>query len=291
MSEDSSAASITKDKPVDFKHFLEDFPPESSAEVVDKLHRYHDNSFAVVASPIQLHCDSPDCDGVHWFDHSEGTIYADPDKWKPGALVYTCRHCKQSWKVFALYAKLKEDFKAVALYKIGEYPPFGPHTPSRVITLIGPDQDLFLKGRRAENRSLGIGAFAYYRRVVENQKDRIMQEIEKVARRLNAKPEMIATLEAARKETQFKKSMEMVKDAIPESLLISGHNPLTLLHTALSKGLHAQDDATCLALAQDIRIVLTDLAEKTSAALKEHAELTQALSRILKENSRKESGA
>jgi hypothetical protein len=102
---------------------------------------------------------------------------------------------------------------------------------------------------------------------------------------------MLATLEAARKETQFKKSMEMVKDAIPESLLISGHNPLTLLHTALSRGLHAQDDATCLALARDIRIVLTDLAEKISAALKEHAELTQALSRILQENSKKESGA
>jgi hypothetical protein len=291
MSEGSSTATLAADKPIDLKHFLEDFPPESSAEVLDKLLKYHDDSYALAPGPIQLHCDSPDCDGIHWFDHSEGTIYAAPDKWKAGTVVYICRHCERSWKAFALYAKLKEDFKTVAVYKIGEYPPFGPHTPSRVITLIGPDQDLFLKGRRAENRSLGIGAFAYYRRVVENQKDRIIQEIEKVGRRLNAKPEMLATLEAARKETQFKKSMEMVKDAIPESLLISGHNPLTLLHTALSRGLHAQDDATCLGLARDIRIVLTDLAEKISAALKEQTELTQALSRILQENSKKESGA
>lgn len=291
MSEGSSAVTLTEDKSVDFKHFLEEFPPESSADVVDKLNRYHDGSCTLFARPVQLHCDSPDCDGTRWFDHSEGSIYVDPGKWKTGTLVYICRHCERSWKVYALYAKLREDSKTVAVYKIGEYPPFGPHTPSRLITLIGPDQELFLKGRRAENRSLGIGAFAYYRRVVENQKDRIIQEVEKVVRRLNANPEMLATLEAARKETQFKKSMEMVKDAIPESLLISGHNPLTLLHTALSRGLHAQDDATCLALAQDIRIVLTDLAERISAALKEQAELTQALSRILQEHSKKESGA
>lgn len=291
MSDDPEAATTTEDNCVDLKRFLEDYPPESSADVVDKLNKYHDGSYSLIARPIQLHCDSPDCDGTHWFDFSDGSVHMESGKWKTGTLVYTCRHCKRTWKVYALYAKLKEDSKTVSVYKIGEYPPFGPHTPSRVITLIGPDQELFLKGRRAENRSLGIGAFAYYRRVVENQKDRIIQEIEKVGRKLNANSEMLATLAAARKEIQFKKSMEMVKDAIPESLLISGHNPLTLLHTALSRGLHAQDDATCLAFAQDIRIVLTDLAEKISAALKEHAELTQALSRILQENSKKESGA
>jgi len=48
-----------------------------------------------------------------------------------------------------------------------------------VITLIGPDREIFLRGRRAENQGLGIGAFAYYRRVVENQKGRIITQIGK----------------------------------------------------------------------------------------------------------------
>ena len=60
----------------------------------------------------------------------------------------------------------------------GEYdPPFGPPTPARVITLIGPDKEYYLKGRRAENQGMGIGAFSYYRRVVENQKNRIIDEV------------------------------------------------------------------------------------------------------------------
>ena len=40
--------------------------------------------------------------------------------------------------------------------------------------LVGPDRDDFLKGRRCENQGLGVGAFIYYRRVVENQKNRIL---------------------------------------------------------------------------------------------------------------------
>ena len=37
-----------------------------------------------------------------------------------------------------------------------------------------------MKGRRCGNLGLGIGAFVYYRRVVENQKSRILDEIIKV---------------------------------------------------------------------------------------------------------------
>jgi hypothetical protein len=84
---------------------------------------------------------------------------------------------------------------------------------------------------------LGIGAFGYYRRVVENQKNRILGEILKLAQKIDAQPEMIAALEAAKKETQFSKAMTAVKTAIPQGLLINGQNPLVLLHSALSDGL------------------------------------------------------
>lgn len=36
---------------------------------------------------------------------------------------------------------------------------------------------------------MGIGAFAYYRRVVENQKDRIIAEVAEVAQLLGSSPE------------------------------------------------------------------------------------------------------
>jgi hypothetical protein len=100
---------------------------------------------------------------------------------------------------------------------------------------------------------------------------------------VNASAELIATLTAAKTENQFLKAVESVKDAMPQSLLIGGHhNPLTLLHKALSVGLHEQTDTRCLELAHDIRLVLGELAERLSVALKDEAELNAAVVLLLR---------
>ena len=136
------------------------------------------------------------------------------------------------------------------------------------------DRDIFLKGRRCDNQGLGIGAFSYYRRIVENHKAQILDEIIRVATKVA--PGMVETLERAKSENQFLKAIESVKDSIPQSLLVNGHNPLTLLHSALSEGLHAQTDEQCLELAQAVRVVLAELAERIGQALKDEAELNAA---------------
>jgi hypothetical protein len=148
--------------------------------------------------------------------------------------------------------------------------------------MVGPDRELFLKGRHAENHGLGIGAHAYYRRVVENQKNRLIDEFIRVAEKLNMPQATMDKLKIAKDEQQFAKAVDAVKDAVPPVLLIDGHNPLKLLHTALSEGIHDNSDATCLELANSIRVVLTELAERVGIALKDHAELKSAVSRLLK---------
>lgn len=201
MTESAIAATDMVEAVLDWKAFLESYPPESTVgvgNVVTTRGMYREAS----TPPIQLHCESSDCSGVHWFDHLEGDVTLVVKEWRKGRLI---------------------------------------------------------------------------------------EEIGRVARRLGAKPEVLATFEAATNETQFSKAIDVIKDAIPESLLIDGHNPLKLLHTALSKGLHddMKDDEACLEIAQSIRLVLTELAERISTALKDQAELTDALNRILKNNSEK----
>jgi hypothetical protein len=79
--------------------------------------------------------------------------------------------------------------------------------------------------------------------------------------------------------------MEVTKDAIPESLRINGQNPLTLLHSALSEGLHALDDDTCLTYAHAIRLVLAELSERMAQILKDNNELNEAVSILVKKRS------
>ncbi|MDB5600297.1 MAG: hypothetical protein JWN71_2341 [Xanthobacteraceae bacterium] len=92
---------------------------------------------------------------------------------------------------------------------------------------------------------------------------------------------MLATLNAAKTENQFSRAMDSVKNAIPQALLINGANPLTLLHSALSVGLHAQSDEQCLELAHDVRVVLIELADRLGQALKDEDELNTAVTRLM----------
>jgi hypothetical protein len=52
---------------------------------------------------------------------------------------------------------------------------------------------------------------------------------------------------------QFSTAIDLINDAIPDAIKLEGHDPLTLLHDALSDGLHSQDDAECLRIAGDVR--------------------------------------
>ncbi|GGF05680.1 hypothetical protein [Hymenobacter cavernae] len=178
-------------------------------------------------------------------------------------------------------------FKKGTAYKFGELPVFGPHISNKLLKMVGADRGLFFKGRTCENQGLGIVAFAYYRRVVENQKNRILNEIVKVAEKIGSEEETIKQLKQAIQETQFTKALTMIKAALPQSLLINGHNPLALLHSALSEGLHGHSDEECLELATSVRVVLSELSERLAQALKDDSEVSKALQNLISKKSGK----
>lgn len=273
---------------IDLAEFLESYPPGSNALVqgIARARVAPPGAAPQLVTPdIQLHCPSEKCRGVRIFECTEDSEYSITSEGGPRFLTYVCRNCKESSRLYALAARITtKSVKGVfdgEVYKIGEMPPFGPPVPARVISLVGPERNLFLKGRRAENQGLGIGSFAYYRRVVDSQWQRLIEEIIRVAERVGAPESMLAVLRQAAAEDQFAKAVGMIKDGIPESLKVDGHNPLTLLYGALSEGLHAQTDEECLEIASSIRVVLTELAERIGQALKDEKELKDAVSRLL----------
>ncbi len=126
-----------------------------------------------------------------------------------------------------------------------------------------------------------MGAFVYYRRVIENQKDRILNEVKKVLVTLNAPSNTIDTINSAISEAQFSKAMDIAHPTIPEALFINGHNPLKLVYRALSDAIHNHSDEHCLEQAASIRIILGELSDRLAQSLKDEAELTHALNKLL----------
>ena len=175
--------------------------------------------------------------------------------------------------------------------KLGEYPPYGKPLPRGVDKLLGEGKSLFLKGKRSEELNLGIGAFGYYRRAVQEHKAVLFDRIIEVATQTGAEKSLLDDLEQAKNHFQFKRSIDEFKVAIPQELRMDGgHNPLTLLHGALSDGLHERTDEECLELAGAAREVLIFLADRIDHVLKERKSLTGAVSKLLRGRQTREDG-
>jgi hypothetical protein len=272
-------------EPIKWEKFLANSPPYQRRTIIAMGNPGQGAHYTVLSPTIEVYCDHNKCSKLSYFDSKSSRPIASGEKYGSIFLDYFCRHCGQTFKTYALFVRAFPNLKAGAYIceamKIGEWPAFGPHVPTKMFSLLGEDQDTFHKGRRAESQGMGVGAFAYYRRVVENQKNRLIDEIIKVGKKLGADQETIARLEAARAETQFHKAVGIIKDGIPDVLRIEGHNPLILLHTALSDGLHDKSDEECLARATSIRVVMAELAERITQALSARDEFTSAVSKLL----------
>jgi hypothetical protein len=166
--------------------------------------------------------------------------------------------------------------------KVGEYPPFGSHLSKRLQDMLSKiDLELYRKGLRTEREGQGIGAAAYFRRVVDNQWKALVKKLRDAAEKLGTPPEKLKIFEDALAQTQFSTAVGMLKDAIPAKLLIlDGRNPLTLLYRPLSVQIHDLSDEECLQQAADIRVILNETFDNISRVLKDDETLKAAVTRL-----------
>lgn len=174
-----------------FQEILQNLPPGEYLNVPDAVYTtsigmLSEKKVIAVSTPsLQMHCDSISCNGIRLFEHNVMPMhyeYCEAERgdtsYEHSYIEYLCQNCKENLKSFAImFINIHEDNKTADIIKMGEYPFYGPKVPAKLISLIGPDRELFLKGLRCESQQLGIAAFSYYRRVIENQRDRIIDSI------------------------------------------------------------------------------------------------------------------
>ena len=227
---------------------------------------------------IQIYCDHSDCSGVRYFDPISDKPYVSIGSRNQLFVRYLCSNCQAQTKLNAIEMRIR-DATTANIVKLGEHPSFGPPLSSKLLKLVGDSAELLKKGYRCEKDNLGIGAFGYYRRVLDQQRIRIFDHLIETSRTLGAE-DIAHELENARNETQFKTAIEAVRHGLPQALYIEGHNPLTLLHSALSEGLHELPDDECLKMAADIRLVITELADRLEQLHKDDKELKAVVGRL-----------
>jgi hypothetical protein len=290
-------AEVEQSRELSMKEFLETIHPSISKSISD-LWTIHQPAKGVPSKrlnfpALRLHCSV--CDGertFRCFTPIDVSVQSESANLYP---TYRCGDCQQQIKTYSLSIRFGEGslfaqkkWHEGEAFKYGERPPYGSPVPAKLLRLFGKDGPVFLKGRQCENQGLGVGAFAYYRRVVENHKNDIIDELIRVCETVDAPQQLTSELIAARKEVSFSKAIDLVKTGLPQGLLINGQNPLTALHRALSVGLHDESDDECLAAAHAVRLVLGALIERMSLLRQDDKKLQDAVQLLLQKKGPKD---
>ncbi|QDH69924.1 hypothetical protein [Marilutibacter alkalisoli] len=229
----------------------------------------------------------PRCDSEQTFrqtnEYHETLPYLNfPTKGRVFRAVFLCSHCDDYERHFfiAIDGHLKW------LMKVGQHPSWEIQGDPNIEKLLGTHSGFYRKGLVCESQGYGIGAFGYYRRIVEEVIDELLSEISGLLSG-DELTRFSSALDRTRATIVTQEKIELVKDLLPGILRPDGMNPLSVLHSSLSEGLHAESDDVCLEQAAIVRQILVYLVNQVAASKATSREFTDSMRRLMEKKSAK----
>jgi hypothetical protein len=235
--------------------------------------------------PINMTCRN--CGSVQTFnmvnDYYEFKGYSNPPSGDEKVrLVYQCQSCRSFSRQFQVYISPDLDY----VYKFGQYPEWEIKMDKNLEKTLGKHSKTFRKGLVCESQGYGIGAFSYYRRITEEIIDELLESIVELVES-DKQTEYKAALDKTKKTRVTQEKIDLVKDLLPTILRPSSMNPLGVLHSELSEGLHAETDEKCLENASHIRDILTFLINQIIQSKESAKQFTSSMKSLLEKKSKK----
>lgn len=233
--------------------------------------------------PINMYCEI--CGSVQTFnmtnEYHEFYHYANvPAGDTKIRLLYLCQSCRKFARQFHIYISQSLDF----VYKFGQYPEWEIKLDKNLEKTLGRHSKTFRKGLVCESQGYGIGAFAYFRRITEEIIDELLDSISDLID-TGHKEKYLAALEATKKTRVTQEKIDLIKDLLPNILRPNGMNPLGVLHSELSEGLHAATDESCLENASHIKDILTFLVNQIIISKEASRQFTNSMKALLEKKS------
>jgi hypothetical protein len=156
--------------------------------------------------------------------------------------------------------------------KVGQFPRQSTRVPHNVEARLGASADFYRRALTSQSEGYGLGAVAYFRRVVEDKTNELIDVVSDAAAAYGVPEKEVASIRAAKSEKVFEDKLKIASQALPEVLKPDGANPLQALHTILSIGIHTQTEAECLEMAGEIEDIFeylfvrlrTEIEDRTS---------------------------
>ncbi len=180
---------------------------------------------------------------------------------------FTCVSCGKSKREYHLEQIVNEE--TIRLQKYGERPRKRLARDPVLQRFLKDDLDNYEKAVVCLSYEYGVAAFAYFRRVVENNINRLLDLVQEDAQSSSADTQVTAALAELRKNSPMNKKIEIANHALPVYLNSDGLNPLSRLYQVLSEGVHNFSEEKCLKEAKATSECLAYLVSEL-ASRKEH---------------------
>jgi hypothetical protein len=238
-------------------------------------------SYALLPKQFKMYCDGEKCQQVQIWETTVAHVYITEDPFHH--IAYRCRNCDQK-SIDYWYVLREYDHRRLAMFtKVGQYPPLSIEPSKELAAALGPnDTELYKKALINGNYSFGVGALAYFRRVIENKVNMLLDLIAEAAKLAKFEPEELGRIEEIKTSHHLDAKIEYASKILPPNLRPGGHNPLNKLYGIASTGIHGKSDEECLEDFQAARFEFEYLFKNLVVSNEEAKEFVKRVSSAVK---------
>lgn len=230
---------------------------------------------------LTKYCDHRDCQQETQWETEYPRVY-----FQRGVIeerAFACRNCGSLQSHYYFIWHEQPDKKTALFIKVGQYPPLAIEPPPQLAKALGQDDaELYKKALIDANYNHGLGAVAYFRRVLENKVNLILDLIAEALKIEQAESDAVNGLEEIKGSHRVEDKIDFASKILPPHLKPGGHNPLDKLYTAASAGLHGESDDDCLTIFNEARFVFEYLFTNLTVGNEEAREYVKRLSTPIK---------
>ena len=187
-----------------------------------------------------------------------------------------CQGCKKSDYSFFVFVDTHNN----KLTKFGQFPTLMKKIDPIIIKELGKDTILYRKALTLLDDGYGIGACAYFRRLIEKYINPLLKHLYEIKQLEQAPPEELQKIQDAIDSKEFTRKTKFAADFAPAAILTPGINPLKTIHDFLSKALHKLPEEEAVKVAQQLMISLNYVIPRLKKQLKEQKEFVESLKSI-----------
>ena len=185
-----------------------------------------------------------------------------------------CQECHQGFYDFFVHVSVSNS----TITKFGQMPMWTPHIDKELREALGKSTSFYLKAIQNLNMSYGIGACAYFRRMVEDYINPLLSMLHDSKKNAGASPEELVEIKKVIWSHAFSAKTAYAAEICPPSLIVAGMNPIKQIHDLLSVDIHAGTDQE----ATETALKLQGAIEFTVKSLRRHHDEQQRFIEAMK---------